>query len=123
MRVERFLQDSAERLPDKTALVAAHRRLSYRELDQLSHRFASALSSRGIVRGDRIVLFLDNGWEAVVAIFGGLKVGAIFVPVHPSTKSEKLAYVVKDCGAIALVTQARLRSEAEAVRARCPSMR
>ena len=107
-RVEDFLRASASRSAGKVALVAGGRRLSYGELDQMSDRLAAALVRRGVVRGDRVLIFMDNCWEAVVAIFAVLKAGAVFSPINPSTKADKLAYVANNCRAGALVTQARL---------------
>ena len=88
MRVEDFLRDSARRLPAKTALVAGKRRLTFAELDVMSDRLAAALARRGIARGDRVVVFMENSFEAVVAIVAVLKAGAVFSPVNPSTKSD-----------------------------------
>jgi long-chain acyl-CoA synthetase len=122
MRVERFLQDSARRFADKTALVAGSRRLSYGELDILSDRLAAALAARGIARGDRVVLFMENDWEAAVGIFGTLKAGAVLCPVNASTKLEKLCHVLNHCRATALLTQARLLPVTKAALVRAPSV-
>lgn len=117
MRVEQFLRNSAENYGDKTALVAGARRLSFAELDAMSDRLAAALLAGGVVRGDRVIVFMENCWEAVVAIFAVLKAGAVFSPVNPTTKSEKLAYILGNCRARALVTQARLLPVADAAAA------
>jgi long-chain acyl-CoA synthetase len=122
MRVERFLQDSARRCPDKVALVTAGERLSYGDLDTLSDRLAGALSNRGVERGDRVVLFMENCREAVVGIFAALKAGAVFSPVNASTKPDKLAYLLNHCRATALLTQARLLPAAKAALAQAPSV-
>jgi amino acid adenylation domain-containing protein len=123
MRVERFLTSSAERHPAKTALIAGGRRLSFAELDRLTDRFAAGLEALGVERGDRVVVFMDNAWEAVVAIFGTLKAGAVFSPVNPTTKAEKLAFILGNCRARAIVTQAKLAETAEAAAADAPSVR
>src|SRR5580704_3807910 len=112
MRVERFLTDSARRFGDKVALVAGGARLTYRELDDASDRLAGALAHRGIARGDRVIVFMDNCREAVIAIFAALKAGAVFSPINPSTKAEKLAFVINNCRARALITQEKLRAVA-----------
>ena len=96
MRFETYLRQSAERFPDKTALVASGRRLTYSQLDQMSDELAQGLMDRGVGRGDRVVLFLDNSAEAVVSIFAVLKAGAVFSPVNPSTKADKLAYILNN---------------------------
>ena len=108
MRVEQFLVRSAVALSGKTALVAGDRRLTYGEFDEMSGRLAAHLAHLGVRRGDRVLVFMDNCWEAAVSIFAVLKAGAVFSPVNASTKADKLAYVMDDSGAAAILTQARL---------------
>jgi amino acid adenylation domain-containing protein len=122
MRVERFLGDSAERHPDKTALVAGADRLTYGQLDRAADRVAAALAAGGVVRGDRVVVLMDNSWQAVAAIFGALRAGAVFSPVNPSTKADKLAYILNNCRASAIVTQGKLLPAAKAAVAQAPSV-
>ncbi|HET9904854.1 MAG TPA: AMP-binding protein [Xanthobacteraceae bacterium] len=121
MRVEQFLRDSTTRFPDKTAVVAGGRRLTYWEIDDLSDRLAGALAARGLMRGDRVVIYMDNSWETVVAIFATLKAGAVFSPINPTTKADKLAYVINNCRAKALITQDRLVPIAAAALACSPT--
>ena len=123
MRVEEFLRDSAARSADKTALVAGKRRLSFGEVDRLSDRLAAALVARGIARGERVVVFMENSWEAVVAIFAILKAGAVFSPVNPSTKVDKLAFILNNCRAAGILTQARLAGTAARAVAEADSVR
>lgn len=108
MRVEQFLANSAARHPQKIALIAGGKRLSYAELDALSTRLAATLAANGVKRGDRVLVFLENTWEAAVSIFAVLKAGAVFSPINASTKADKLAYVAQNCRATAIVTQAKL---------------
>jgi long-chain acyl-CoA synthetase len=103
LRVEGFLRESAVRFPDKDCLVCGGLRLSYEQIDSASNRAAWGLRSLGVGRGDRVVIQLDNGVESVVSIFAALKAGAAFVVVNPTTKAEKLAYILNDCQAAALV--------------------
>lgn len=114
MRLETFLTGSAERLGDKIALIAGNERLSYRRLDDLSDRLAAALDANGVGRGDRVLLFLDNGWPAAVAIFATLKLGGIVVPISPLTKSERLVYILEHCAPRIILTQARLAKTLQA---------
>ena len=108
MRVETFLTASAARFGDKRALVAGTTRLSYAELDAMSDRLAAGLKARGVGRDDRVLVFLDNCWEAAVAIFATLKAGATFSPINASTKADKLAYIAANCDARAIISQPRL---------------
>lgn len=108
MRVETFLTASAQRFGAKTALIAGSTRLTYAELDQMSDRLAAGLRAQGVGRDDRVLVFLDNCWEAAVAIFAILKAGATFSPINASTKGDKLAYIAGNCEARAVITQPRL---------------
>lgn len=123
MRVEQFLRDSAGRFPDKTALVAGGRRITFRELDAMSDRLAAALAQRGLQRGERVVVFMDNCWEAVAGIFAVLKAGGVFSPVNPSTKADKLAYVINNCRASAILTQERALPVVATALKECPSVK
>jgi long-chain acyl-CoA synthetase len=123
MRVEQFLKDSARRFPKKIALIAGGRRLSFAALDAMSDRLAAALAQRGLLRGERVVVFVDNGWEAVVAIFAVLKAGGVFSPINPSTKADKLAYVINNCRASAIITQERVLPVVERALVECGSVK
>lgn len=106
MQVEEFLEESARRCGGKTALVVGDRRLTYAELEQQCNRLARILVAEGVDRWDRVVIYMENSVEAVVSIFATLKAGAVFVMVNPTTKAEKLSYILNNCGAAALITHA-----------------
>ena len=100
--VQNYLQVSAERYPNKIALVCDGQRLTYTDIDFLTNHFAEVLIDNGVRRGDRIVIYLRNSVELVVGIFGVLKAGATFVVINPSTKVNKLINILKDCQATGL---------------------
>ena len=114
MRVERFLAQSAQRFPGKTALIAGAARLTYAEFDAQTTALASGLQRLGIGRNDRVLVFMDNAAEAALAIFAVLKAGATFSPINASTKADKLAFVVGNCRPVAILTQKKLASVAMA---------
>lgn len=107
MRIETLLREQAARMPQATALVAGGTRLRYSDLDALSERFAASLAARGVARGDRVVLFMDNCWEMAVAVFAVLKAGAVVCPLNPGVKAAGLAHVLGDCQPGAIVLGAR----------------
>jgi amino acid adenylation domain-containing protein len=104
MQVEQFLENSAARFPDKIALVCGKERLTYRQIDTEANRIAQALLASGVRRGDRVVVFLPNCAEAVLAIFAILKAGGVFVVLNASMKADKLVWILNNCRATALVT-------------------
>jgi long-chain acyl-CoA synthetase len=106
MRVEHFLENSARRLPGKTALVFGDRRISYHELEGSANSLANTLVENGIRRGDRVAVYMDNSVELVTAIFGILKADAAFVLINSTVKADKLAYILNHCQATGVITDA-----------------
>lgn len=105
---ESLLRGSAADTRDRTALIADGRSYTFGDLLEASQRLAGALRTRGIGRGDRVAIQLENSCECVVAIFGTLMAGAVFVLINPQTKASKLEFILRDCGARALVTEGSL---------------
>ena len=103
-----FLAIAAARDPEKIGLVYKKQRFSYGELNERANRFAATLAGAGIDRGDRVVIFGDNTVETYVAFWGVLKANAIVSIVNPLTKADKLLYLLNDCRAKALVTDAHI---------------
>ena len=69
-----------------------------------SDALAAALAVRGLGRGDRLALYLQNVPQFVVGLLAAWKLGAIAVPVNPMLKERELHYVLSDCGARAIIS-------------------
>lgn len=113
MLVQQFLEISADRLPDKIALICDGQRLTYAEVEAQANRLANALRSQGLQRGDRVALYLPNSIEFAIGIFAVLKAGGVFVPINHNTKFDKCAYILNNCNARALITSGRQSSLVE----------
>ncbi len=100
------LRAAAVRDPDRVALVSAGRRVTYGELDRLVDGAAAGLRELGVERGDRVATVLPNGIEAAIAIYGVLRAGAAFSPLNPTIKHEKLAHVLSNSQAAAVLCDA-----------------
>lgn len=98
----------ARHQPEKTVVIAGGESYSYRELQNCSSTLAAALVARGLRRGDRVAVFMENSWQCAVAIYAVLKAGGVFVVINPQTKSEKLAFILNDCTVRHLLTEANL---------------
>ncbi len=113
LRPQRLLHEglfqSARLYPQKTALIVEGETTSYAELDRMVRNLAWYLQQRGVTRGERCVIFMDNTLVCAVSIYAVLAIGAAFVVVNPQTKQDKLAYILKDCGASALISDSHLR--------------
>ncbi len=91
-----FLDDSAEKYPERPALIFYGKKISYRELKELSDKFARALQEFGIQKGDRIFLLLPNCPQFVIAFYGAMKIGAVPIPFNPLYSAEELKYFFHD---------------------------
>jgi long-chain acyl-CoA synthetase len=110
MLVHEYLNHAAARLPDKVALVSGSQRLTYDALKAGADAFSAYLATGGLVKGDRVAVYLDNSPEAVIAIFGTLRAGGCIVVINPSTQVERLGVILENCAPRFLVTSVdRLR--------------
>ncbi len=107
MLVHDFLLESAARTPEKTALVCGRERLAYHDLATRSAALARALRAAGLERGDRVLIWQENSVETVVAIFAVLRAAGAFVVIDPAVKPGKLAFLLADSGARALIAPER----------------
>jgi long-chain acyl-CoA synthetase len=108
-----LLSDSAAKFPNNIAGrmvlkylplgLTINSRVSYKELDALTSRFAAALQGLGIKKGDRVAIMLPNCPQVLVAYFGILKAGAIVVNINPTYPTTELKHVLADCRADAIV--------------------
>lgn len=109
--LQHTLEQAAARMPQRLALVANANRLTYSELNARADALAALLRARGVQRGDRVATFLDNSVEAVVSLYAALKCDAVFMPINPLTKRDKLAYLLNDARVSAFISQPQLRGE------------
>ncbi len=79
------------------------KKITYKELDELSWQFAAYLQSQGLSKGDRIALMMPNLLQYPVALLGSLRAGCVVVNVNPMYTARELAYQLNDSGADALV--------------------
>ena len=91
----RFDRMSAK-YPDRTALIYLGERFSYRRLRELSERFAGGLAALGVGKGDRVMVYIANSAQWVIAFLGIQKLGAVIVPVAPIYTSHEIIYMIKD---------------------------
>lgn len=102
--LSQLLSHSVQRDRDKLAVVHEQRSYTYHELDAASNRFAHQLRSAGVIRGDRVGLYLEKSLAAVAALFGILKLGAAYVPLDPAAPPQRVAYIIANCQMKALVS-------------------
>ncbi|WP_327734712.1 AMP-binding protein [Streptomyces nojiriensis] len=96
-------REAVARAPERTALAYFDGRIGYAEADELSDSVAGHLAARGIRRGDRVAVMLQNTPHFVLAVLAAWKAGAVVVPLNPMYKSGEIGHILRDSGAAALV--------------------
>ena len=102
--VQHLLQTQARRAPGREALVDGGTNLTYAEVETLSNRLGNALQEMGVRRGDRVATFFRKSIDEVIAVFGILKAGAVFVPVNPHLLPPQISHILNDCRVTAVIT-------------------
>jgi len=110
------LARSAQRLPDKTALVFEGERFTYGALNTLSNRLAHALIGMGACRGRKIALLARNCAAFVIAHFAVAKSGATLVPLNFLLAPPELEYVIGHSDADTLIFSSELADTVAALR-------
>lgn len=113
---------SASRFPNNEALRGRGQSTSYAELQRRSHALAASLRARGIGRGDRVAIYLQNRAEVIETALACGRLGAIFVPINPLLKARQLEYVINDAGAKALIASQTAAVMVEDSIPRCPTI-
>lgn len=114
-----MLLHSAQRTPDKDALVFPDIRLSYRELAEGAWGVGRSLIGLGVKAGERVGVLMTNHPDLVLSVFGASLVGAVVVPINARYRTSELRFIVEDAQLAALLTHDS--ADATASGARCRS--
>ncbi|CAD5365854.1 Long-chain fatty acid--CoA ligase [Rubrivivax sp. A210] len=115
------LEASARRYPRKAAYRFFGRALSYAELHRQAEALAGWLQARGLQRGDRVLLFMQNSPQFVVAFYGVLRADAVVVPVNAMNRADEFGHCIADSGARVAITSADLAAIVAEADARLPA--
>src|SRR5438045_3803473 len=99
-----LFEQQAETTPSNIALFFSGQQMTYAELEMKANRLARFLRAKGVGKGCSVALLLPRSLDLYVALLAILKAGAAYVPLDPDSPPERLAYILSDCGAQALVT-------------------
>lgn len=89
---------TARRYPDKTAVYYYGAQYSYQEILQQVNNLAGYLQQKLDVQpGDRVILYMQNSPQYLIAFYAILRARAIVVPINPMNTTNELSYYIKDC--------------------------
>ena len=97
--------EAVEKWRDRTAVIFYGRKITYSELKDHVDRFAAALFDLGVVKGDKVALYLLNCPQFIIAYFAALKVGATLTPISPVYVSSEVKHQIEDSEAKVIVCQ------------------
>ena len=95
----------------KVAVVVEGKPYTYGELLDQALRLSAALRARGLARGDRVAIYMDNTWPCIVSLYATMLAGGVFVIVNPQTKADKVEFIINDSDARLLLTDGHLSKE------------
>ncbi len=117
------MRRSRERFPDKPAIIAGGRRISYRELDEAANRLANALLATGAAKGSKVAILSRNLPEYGIVFFGAARSGLVLVNVSIQYAADELEYVLRKSDAEILLVDGQLAGKAAAVLPLIPAIR
>ncbi len=98
-----FLEESAQRFPEKEAFFANNHWYTYGYIEANANQLAHYLKDLGVQKGDRVAFYLENSVEYVITYFAILKIGAITVALNTEATALNVDYILQDCGVRNLV--------------------
>jgi long-chain acyl-CoA synthetase len=105
MNLKLMLDNTVKRYGDKIAIGMGERRVSYKQLDEESNRFAHALIALGVKKGDRVAMIQSSNPEFVAVFFAIMKAGGIAVPLDARYIGDELVILFNDCTPKILVAE------------------
>jgi amino acid adenylation domain-containing protein len=99
-----LLEESSRKHPDRNAVVSKDKSITYADLEIKSNQLALTLSQQGIKKGDRVGIMLSKSIESIIALFGIMKAGAIYVPLDPLAPVNRVNHIISHCGIVWLIT-------------------
>ena len=114
---------TSQKAPDKVAIEFEGSQITFKELDLAGNKAANSLKSEGVLKGDRLALFVPNCMELVYSIIGAFKGGNIVVPVNIHFKEEEVLHILKDSKAKAIITDMERLPIINRIRKYLPNLR
>ena len=120
--VHQLFEEQVEKTPDKVAVVACDRTLTYAELNAEANIIAHSLIQKGIGRGDIVAVILPRYSQLIPTLFGVLKTGAAYMPLAPSYPRERIDYLVSESGSTVLIDEENMNLYISDVNSENPNM-
>lgn len=106
--IHALFEQQVERNPKAVALVFEGEQLTYAELNTRANQLAHHLIELGVQADTLVAVAMQRSMEMVVSLLAVLKAGGVYVPIDPTYPSERIAFILHDCGTQFVLTEADL---------------
>lgn len=117
-----YLIQNAVDLPDEPGYVFYGNNITWRQLSEKTKRFAQFLKSQGIIKGDRIGIYMQNCPQYLISHYAIQMIGAVVVPLNPMYKSSELEYFIKEAEIKCIISGQELYNHLEEIKNKTSSL-
>lgn len=121
--VHQLFEEQVEKNPDKVAVVACDKTLTYKELNEEANRIANSLIEKGFGRGDIVAVILPRDSHLIPALFGVLKTGAAYMPLDPSYPKDRIDYLITESGSTSVIDESNIEDYISNINAENPDIK
>ncbi|KAA6449502.1 non-ribosomal peptide synthetase [Bacillus swezeyi] len=102
--IPELFEEQAEQTPEKTAVAAGEKSLTYQRLNEKANQLARKLQAKGLVHGGAAAIMMERSLESAVSMLAVLKAGGVYVPIDPGYPEERIRFLLEDSGAKIVMT-------------------
>ncbi|MFK8059242.1 MAG: amino acid adenylation domain-containing protein [Polaribacter sp.] len=99
-----IIKNASEKFPENEAFKCGKKSLNFKEIDIKTNQLAKYLQEAGVKKCDRVGIYMERSVESVIAVYGILKAGAVFVPLDSTTPISRTVFLLNDCNIEHLIT-------------------
>lgn len=106
--IHEIIASQADKNPDAIALIFKDTKITYKALNDSANKVAFKLINQGVKKNDIVGLCIQRSHEMIIGLLGILKAGAAYLPLDPDYPTERIAFIIKNAAAKALLTEQKL---------------
>ena len=123
MNVATILEETAQKYPDKIAVIFDETQITYKELNSIVNRLANGLIKLGCKKGEIVSIDLPSIPELAISYFSAMKIGCIANVINVMLKADEVRYILNDAGSVALITDQEHVDMASKIRSGLPKLK
>ena len=107
--MQQLLSRTANKLPDKTAIIDREKHFTYQEIESFSSKLSNSLIGMGIKKGQKVGILAPNCAEYVIAFYGTIKAGAVVTTINSGYREREIAHQISDSDCEILILHGSLQ--------------